>query len=503
MKNKLPSVRSLTIVSALILMSFLLSACFNSGNDSTEKYLYTSTNSPSGNEVIRFNIERNGDISSPTSTTTGRYRTGNSTNAAGDADDGDFDSQGALHIIDNYLLVVNAGEQSAFSNSDPSTNARTNRNGSISVMKIDRGDGSLELMGTPVNSQGVRPVSITSVKIGATRWVIVANQYDNPYCRETSDDVFACDPVVATDVRNLVAFTFDKGVLTFRGVLETFSDGQKGGVSQVSFSPDDKKLAVSTWGVPLVAVYEQSDIPNMAAAGFRESAVKVWEIGESSATTIGLTKHREWTQRGVSGSIGFQWDPESRYIYLTSFNSPIGAVGSINYSVVALNSNAGTVEVPTLNLVDWSGTRYRLGSTTMTREDTTNVLAGIPDEACWAWISPNGRQLYTASFNSNIISFFNINAEGNDINLVQAYTRKDPNPSQSIPIPRGDTKDLFIPRDGSFLYALGAFRSHTITYYAIDGAGGLTEASTSPHVVYPSNNNPQSSQEAFMGLTGF
>lgn len=519
-----PPLNALKATATLVLLSFLLTSCFDSNDGrGTERFLYTSTNNPNGNGVILLTIERNGDISTAAATAP-PFATGTSQNAAGDADDDDFDSQGALHIIGDYLLVVNAGEQSGtdYRSGETTTNPRTISNGSISVMKINRRDGSLTLMGDPVSSMGVRPVSITSAEIGGARWVIVANQYDNPYCQAATGGGYECGcrflsgsvqcgtPVAATDLRNLAAFIFRNGELRFRGILdiktpgdpEGFRAGEQGGVAQVSFSPDNRKLAVSTWGVPLIPSYTASDLTAARTAGFRESGTKVWDIA-ATQSTLTLSRYREWTKPGVSGSIGFQWAPNNRHIYLTSFSVPSNGN---NYGVVVLDSQGGSETAPTLVDTDWSGTRYRLGSTMTRQEDTVNTIVEgsvtRPDHACWAWLSSNGRHLYTASFNTNIVSFFDVTQAGDEFNLTQAYSRKNPDPSQGAPIPNGDTKDLFIPRDGSFLYVVGAFRSHTISYYAISGNGRLSEADNSPFIIYRTNN-PLSNQEAFLGLIGY
>ena len=471
----------------VLIAGLFLNACFdtNSGNTS-ERFLYTSTNNTAGNEVIRFSIQRDGDLSA----TTAGYPTG----GFGDAGDGDFDSQGALITIDDYLLVVNAGEHGS------------DVRGTVSVMKINPTDGRLEQT-TMVSSMGIRPVSMSSIQEGNTHWVLVGNQDGNPLCdrRRSSQDI--CDTPATSAERNIALFRFDaqKGTLTFVTILlddDVFDNGEAGGVSQIAFSPDKKKLALSTWGVALLQSHSLADIQGNSdlANGFRESFVKVWNV-RATETTLTLSHNRNWSKEGVSGSIGFKWGSNSRYIYQTSFSVPQGTSTVLPYSVVVLDSDSNSNTTTTLTLVDQAGTRKNDGvnSNTVTTAGTTIQ----PDQACWAALSPNGRYLYTASFNANIISFFNVNPERNTITFNNIFKRKNYRSGASnIPIPAEDTKDIFIPRDGTFLYVLGAFKSHTISYYAIGGDGRLTEHANSPLTIYP-DANPSHDEQAFLGLTGY
>ncbi len=83
-----------------------------------------------------------------------------STGANGDAAEGDFDTQWALRIVGDYLLAVNAG-------GNPT-------NGSISVFKINRSDGSLTQVdqntSTPamdnMDSREIRAASIAAKDVG-------------------------------------------------------------------------------------------------------------------------------------------------------------------------------------------------------------------------------------------------------------------------------------------------------------------------------------------------
>ena len=86
-----------------------------------------------------------------------------------------FDTEWALRIVGDYLLAVNAG-------GNPT-------NGSISVFKVNRNDGSLTQVdqnpATPaidnMDSRGIRATSIAASTSGGNTWVVVANQHSNPH----------------------------------------------------------------------------------------------------------------------------------------------------------------------------------------------------------------------------------------------------------------------------------------------------------------------------------
>ena len=91
----------------LLIVYALLSGCGSDSNSSTSpieppvrpplvtKYLYTQTNDPEGNAVVAFQVNGDGKL-----TEIGSF----STNSVGDADDGDFDSQGAVRVFWGLLV---------------------------------------------------------------------------------------------------------------------------------------------------------------------------------------------------------------------------------------------------------------------------------------------------------------------------------------------------------------------------------------------------------------
>ena len=72
-----------------------------------EGYLFTSLNGEKINQVISFERYADGTLGAQRAYSTGSL--GGANRAAGGDAAGDFDSQGALQIIDDHVLVVNAG----------------------------------------------------------------------------------------------------------------------------------------------------------------------------------------------------------------------------------------------------------------------------------------------------------------------------------------------------------------------------------------------------------
>lgn len=150
-------------------------------------FIYTSTNSTSGNAIIALGRHYDGSVEELKESP---YQTG----SRGDAAEGDFDTQWALRIVGDYLLAVNAG-------ANPT-------NSTISVFKIDKANGHLKQIdqdpSTPImnnkNSRGVRAASIAAKRIGGTTWVVVGNQFANPNYQEALRlrSVVLPQPLIAT-----------------------------------------------------------------------------------------------------------------------------------------------------------------------------------------------------------------------------------------------------------------------------------------------------------------
>ena len=98
-------------LTTLSLCSILIFASFKKNNDDNNRkvvgYLYTTTNGEGTNKVAKFARYPDGSFSDETAYTTNSK--GGANVAAGGDTHGDFDAQGAVQIIGNYLLNVNAG----------------------------------------------------------------------------------------------------------------------------------------------------------------------------------------------------------------------------------------------------------------------------------------------------------------------------------------------------------------------------------------------------------
>ncbi len=100
-------------ISALALCgSFAMASCNKHhdeepGNNKVTGYLYTSTNGEGTNQVVRFTRHNDGSLTDEKDYST-NSKGGANTAAGGDAH-GDYDAEGGVQIIGNYLLAVNSG----------------------------------------------------------------------------------------------------------------------------------------------------------------------------------------------------------------------------------------------------------------------------------------------------------------------------------------------------------------------------------------------------------
>jgi 6-phosphogluconolactonase (cycloisomerase 2 family) len=407
-------------------------------------FIYTSTNATSGNAIIALGRNRDGSVKE-------LDKSPYSTGAAGDAAEGDFDAQWSLRIVGDYLLAVNAGANPV--------------NGSISVFKINRLNGSLtQIDQNPstaavmdnMDSYGVRSTSIAASYSGGKTWIVVGNQYANPHY-EGNPAVPVGFPIVSTNLRNLAVFTFDEstGLLQFKKIGATYMDGDHGGPCTVDFNASGTKLAVSTWGVPHILV----DNPDLSLQ--KPGALHIYSFADGNLTETGMYK-----EEGVSGNIGFSWSPNDKYIYLTNFNLHSSKV-----------DNSVTVHDAT------------------TAAKVQNFATALQnDEACWTHISMDNNTLYTASFAGNNISAFDI--AGND----ELSITLDPNYWIRRNVPSPDTKDMY--EADRCLYVSGAYLSHTISFFKMLPNGALDEMQGSPYAI-PTSAGKTPEQHAYLGLTGF
>ena len=424
-----------------------------------EGYLYTSLNGEGTNQVVAFERLSDGTLGKQTAYTTGAL--GGANRAAGGDAAGDFDAQGAIQMIGDNLLVVNAGGNS------------------ISVFAIDRATGALTLKQN-VPSGGARPVSIAYAAKragGGDYWVVVGNQWNNPNVQKGGFDeapiemypnaAFHADGGGHEDIlddRNIYLFSFDavSGTLTPEHALEAFV-GTNGGPTTVAFNDDGSKLAVSTWGIAHFATGNPT----------HQQASRVY-VYDFDARTGDLANARHFEEEGVAGSIGFSWAPNASLLYVSNFNL---AREKIDHSLTVLADDGAAV-----SKVAHFGTG-----------DGDDI-----DEACWTIVSPDGRELYVSSFGGNLISEFDIDASGMPskvgMGAATAYTsRKDGTPA-------GDNKDMYISADGEHMYVMGAYQTFTLTTYDISESGGLN-LSTEVKVDAAVESGPGAYN--FLGLVGF
>jgi 6-phosphogluconolactonase (cycloisomerase 2 family) len=396
-------------------------------------YLYTTLNGETTNQVIAFERNDDGTIGAQRSYSTGSL--GGANRAAGGDAAGDFDSQGAVQIIGDYLLAVNAGGNT------------------ISVFGVDRSDGALDLVGNVV-SGGTRPVSIAyhPKAPGSTDyWVVVGNQWNNPNVQKGGDGEGAIEmyPDAAfhaagggheavLEDRNIQLFSFDTetGALTSVATLDSYP-GTNGGPTTVAFNRDGTKLAVATWGI----AHFSTETPIHQ----KPSRVYVYDFNSTDGT---IANERFFEEDGIAGSIGFSWDKNTDTLFVSNFNL-IG--GKRDNSLTVLRDTGDNV--------------------TKAANFGTGEGDDI-DEACWTLTSADGSKLYVSSFGGNIISEFNVDAEGvvstvGDGAETAYVARKDGTPP-------GDNKDMYITDDGAFMYVLGAYQTFTISGYDISESGALT-----------------------------
>ncbi|CAN5862271.1 hypothetical protein BH11BAC4_BH11BAC4_21890 [soil metagenome] len=426
MKNKFSLLVILTTISIITLSSCIKDHDGNGGSGNNVKgYLYTTTNGESVNKVVRFSRHADGSLTDETSWLTNSN--GGANIAAGGDAHGDFDAQGAIQIIDNYLLTVNAGGNQ------------------ISVFSLDKATGNLTFKNN-VNSGGTRPVSIAYTKKSGTNeyWVVVGNQWNNPNVQKDGDSIerypdnaFHMQDLTLPDVtdneRNIQLFTFNSsnGNLTTVGQLDKYVR-ENGGPTTVSFSNDGTKLAVSTWGIA------HFDTQNTSLDEQHPSRVFIYNFSNGA-----ITGKRYFEEAGIAGTIGFNWEKTGNSkLFVSNFNL---IPSKLDNSVTVLMDNGSSVN--------------------KTANFSTTPAPGI-NEACWTVLNPAGNQLYVTSFQTNIVSGFVIN--GNSLNYVSNAVRADV-------APHGDSKELWVSPDNKFVYNTGAFQSFSINRFNINvNAGSIT-----------------------------
>ena len=445
-----------TIFYGTLLASLLASTAFAG---EVSGYIYTTLNGETTNQVIAFERKDDGTIGAQRAYSTGSL--GGANRAAGGDAAGDFDGQGAVQIIGDYLLAVNAGGNT------------------VSVFGVDRSNGELDLVGN-VASGGTRPVTIAyypKAPGSSDYWVVVGNQWNNPNVQKGGDGEGGIEMYpdamfhaagggheAVLEDRNVQLFSFDAeaGSLTSVATLDTYR-GTNGGPTTVAFNRDGTKLGVSTWGIAHFGTSEPTHQ--------KPSRIYVYDF---DIATGSVANKRFFEEDGIAGSIGFSWHKNTDNLFVSNFNL---TVDKRDHSLTVLR-DTGNAVVKTANFGTGEG-------------------ADI-DEACWTLTSADGTKLYVSSFGGNFISEFDVNADGvvskvGDGAETAYATRKDTTPP-------GDTKDMLITDDGAFMYVLGAYQTFTITGYNISDSGALTLAGETKVAAATETG---AGAYNFLGLAGF
>jgi DNA-binding beta-propeller fold protein YncE len=266
------------------------------------------------------------------------------------------------------------------------------------------------------------------------------------------------------DERNISLFSFNSrtGMLTPDRRLASYP-GTNGGPTTVAFNGNGTKLAVATWGIAHFATAHPTHQ--------KPSRVYVYDFDKRSGKT---SNPRFYEEEGVSGSIGFSWNPKTSNLYVSNFNL---TDEKRDHSLTVLTDNGKTV-TKVANFGTGEG--------------------GDIDEACWTIVNPGGNKLYVSSFGGNLISEFNLDASGRVSKVGSksetAYALR------KAGTPPGDTKDMFISADGRDMYVLGAYQTFTVSEYDVSSSGSLKLAHEYD-VAAATDNGPGAYN--FLGLSGF
>jgi 6-phosphogluconolactonase (cycloisomerase 2 family) len=384
-------------------------------------FLYTTTNGEHNNDVVRLSRHANGELSSES--VYDCHSRGGSSHAS--PANGDYDAQGAVALIGDYLLTTNTGGHT------------------VSVFVLTRDTGVLEHLHN-VGSGGLRPVTLHSTPVAGSEsehWVVVGNQWGTPTVlydgdklrRYPNDEFFKQDltqPDASDRDRSVYLFRLDTrdGSLTAVGELARYVR-ENGGPCDVKFSPDGTKLCVTVWGICHFLTHKP------LAEEIRLSRVYVYDFADGQ-----VSNGRHWEEAGVTGAVGFHWSPNSEVLYVSHFN------------LLEEKHDHGLVV-----LADRDGVLSKLG----------HFNTGEPneiDEACWTVLSPNADRLYVGSFETNVITPYRLDEEGKVAETLPFARRAEGTPLE-------DTKDLWVDPSNEFLYALGSFVTYSIARFRVTVEG--------------------------------
>ncbi|HEX4800242.1 MAG TPA: hypothetical protein VFU91_03590, partial [Sphingomicrobium sp.] len=152
------------------------------------------------------------------------------------------------------------------------------------------------------------------------------------------------------------------------------------------------------------------------------------------------SNRRFFEEPGISGSVGLEWGPGTRTLYVS------------NFAIINAKGNNGLTVL-----------RDGPGKLTKAANFATGVTAPKDiDEACWTVLSPKKDMLYVASYVTNVITPFKLNPETGEV------IKRLPLVSRGAGFaPESDSKDVTISSDGRHMYWLGSFSSYSVNLYDI------------------------------------
>lgn len=412
------------VASAMLLLSPVGGANAQTPTKPVAGYVYTSINGEGMNEVVQLSRYNDGSLGNEKTYPT--YGKGGANHSA--PAKGDYDAQGQLKIVGNFLLTTNPGDNS------------------VSVFALDRKTGNLKFM-SKSSSEGQFPISIAHMKVASdpnAYWIVIGNQWATPTVlyegdklrRYPNDDFFKQDlskPDASDKDRSTELFRLDAstGVLTHVRTIEEHAR-KWGGPASVVFSPDGKKLGVTTWGVPHFFA------KNPILAETRPSRVYVYDFDSKTGET---TNSRFFEKDGVIGSVGFNWSANSDLLYVSNFNL---TTDLNDHGLTVLKDDGASVKM------------------------VSNHLTGQPndiDEACWTTVGPNGDILYVVSYVTNVVTSYAIDKKTGMIGKRLKVTERGDY------APHEDTKDIMVTADNKYAYALGSFFSYSVNSYNVTPNG--------------------------------
>lgn len=199
MRENMSKLKSI-LVSLVIMSTMAIIPIVSSSPENGYGSVYTMTNNVADNQIVRFDIAKDGNLSNPSSFSTGGLGTGTG-----------LGSQGGIILTDDgrNLLVVNAGSSE------------------ISVFQVEQSDLRLT---DKINSGGITPISLTT----KDNIVYVVNTGGNG---------------------NIAGFHLDKGKLSaIPNSIRPLSSSSSG-PAEISFNPSGNVLVVTEKNTNLIDTY--------------------------------------------------------------------------------------------------------------------------------------------------------------------------------------------------------------------------------------------------------